>query len=104
MARIKAVSIGKTRSVKVADYQYFKPMVILEAELEEGDAVNEVATDLSIQCDMMLTELEDLEQTRFANVLRRRELEEVMEEHSPSDTEYKLAQKALEAMNKGELI
>ena len=104
MAKTRSVSIGKTRSVKVADYQYFKPMVILEAELEEGDAVNDVATDLSVQCDMMLDELEDLEQTRFAKIIKRRELEEVMEEHDPSDTEYKLAKQALEKLDKGELI
>jgi hypothetical protein len=96
--KIKTVAVGKTRSVKVANYQYFKPQVYLEAEVDESHSVKETQELLSITVDQMLNDIEKEEELRFSQIVKRRELEQVMDEHEPHETEYKLAQKALKEM------
>ena len=88
---IRKLRIGKTRSIKVADYQYFKPLVEIEADLDEDDVVGEEAVQLSAMVDEELDEMVKTETVRFRKVIEVRDLRRVMNEHDEDDAEYRLA-------------
>ncbi len=46
MAQIKEITYSLTGSVKVEEYQYFKPMISMTASMEDGDTYQKVFKDL----------------------------------------------------------
>ena len=101
--KITKVRVGKTRSIKVADYQYFKPMVELEAEVEEGNAMNSIpaiSTELSHMVDIELDAIVAQESVRFKTVVEVRDLKRVMNENHENSAEYSLAKTRLEEIDK----
>ena len=88
---ITKIRVGKTRSIKVADYQYFKPMVEIEAEISAEDDVTVVSHHLSSLVDIELDEVVKTEGVRFRTVIEIRDLKRVMDENHETSAEYKLA-------------
>jgi regulator of RNase E activity RraB len=62
MARIKTIEIGFETTVRISDYQYIKPRVVMSATLEDGDDPNEVADKLKLN---VLHRLDKLEKEAF---------------------------------------
>jgi hypothetical protein len=100
--KITTIGVGKTRSVKIANYQYFKPQVYLEAQLEDDDLPVEVVPILHRSCDDYLDRIVADEHERFNRFVEVNELKEIMDENGPGSPEYRLAQSRLKDL--GELI
>jgi len=96
------VRVGKTRSVKMAEYQYFKPEISLEVEIADSDAgedkVEDLVGQLSIEIDNLLDGLVRMERERRKVEVEIAELQEVLEDTSPNSAQYKLAKKRLQEL------
>lgn len=101
--RIIKWGITYSRSIRMADYKYYKPAVYAEGLVEDGEDPKEALEKLKAECRAEMQVLIEEEKALYAQNLQIAQLQRIMKEHPADSTEYILAREKYEKFKAGEL-
>jgi len=101
--KIKTVTFGISRSIKMADFKYYKVDMAMEATIADGDAIE---PDIKILKEVVREELQkaiDEEKQFYRNQTQITQFKAMMLKYDPESAEYALAKEKLVQLETGKL-